>query len=65
MVERMLCKRYKKNKEQMIDIKKASFELLMPEESVRKLLKSGALRSLKIKHIAKFIERIDNESQTA
>jgi len=64
-VEELLCKRYKKDKEQMIDIQKASFELLLPIESVRHLLKNKELRSLKIKDISKFIERNFNESKSA
>ena len=64
-VEELLCKRYKKDKEQMIDIQKASFELLLPVKSVRNLLKNQELRSLKIKDISKFIERNFNESKSA
>lgn len=56
-IQNLLCKRYKKTKEEMIDIQKASFELQLPANAIRTLLKKQELKSLKIKDIAKFITK--------
>ena len=58
-IEKLLCKRYKKDKEQMIDIQKASFELLLPVENVKNLLENGVLKSLKIKDISEYIKKVE------
>ena len=66
MITNMLCKRYQKSKDEMIDIDKASFELLISKEEVRKLLRDQKLKSLKIKDIAKFIKKGElNECKSA
>lgn len=66
MIIDMLCKRYQRGEDDMIDINKASFELLIPIESVRFLLRNQELKSLKIKDIAKYIKKGElNECKTA